>query len=214
MANDIVTVWGGVPRLGRGPAIGDLLIGNGNSTFTLGGGANDNTGVSQPTIGGDNMEVTTVGGVIRYGFAGYHGEFQSHQTQTLAGAGVTTLVTYNVTNLSYGVSVVSNTKLTVANPGVYNIQFSLQIVGAVNNKQAYIWLKKNGSDVAYSNTEIDLSNKDYGYVASWNFLVDLNANEYVELAWTSNDGGTVLRDGAAAYGPNIPSVIATVCLVR
>ena len=214
MANDIVTVWGGVPRIGRSPVVGDLLIGNGSSQFILGGGANDNTGISQPAIGGDNMEVTTVGGVTRYGFAGYHGEFQSHQNQTLTGAGVTALVTYNVTNLSYGVSVVSNTRLTVANPGVYNFQFSAQIVSPVNNRQAYIWLKKNGSDVAYSNTEIDLANKDYGYVAAWNFLTDLAAGGYVELAWTSNDGGTILKDGAAAYGPNIPSVIATVCLVR
>ena len=63
-------------------------------------------------------------------------------------------------------------------------------------------------------SEIDLANKDYGYVAAWNFLTDLAAGGYVELAWTSNDGGTILKDGAAAYGPNIPSVIATVCLVR
>jgi hypothetical protein len=34
MANDLVTVWGGVPRIGRAPASNELLIGNG-SGFTL-----------------------------------------------------------------------------------------------------------------------------------------------------------------------------------
>jgi len=34
MANDLVTVWGGVPRIGRAPASNELLVGNG-SGFTL-----------------------------------------------------------------------------------------------------------------------------------------------------------------------------------
>ena len=34
MANDLVTIWGGVPRIGRAPASNELLVGNG-SGFTL-----------------------------------------------------------------------------------------------------------------------------------------------------------------------------------
>lgn len=34
MANDLVTVWGGVPRIGRAPASNELLVGNGEG-FTL-----------------------------------------------------------------------------------------------------------------------------------------------------------------------------------
>jgi hypothetical protein len=206
----------------RSPEAGDLLIGKGPNNFTLGGGANNNLAVSQPSIGGNNMEVTTVGGVTRYGFAGYHGAFQSNINQTLTAAATPTLVRYEVTDLSYGVSVASNpsgpanTRIKVNNAGVYNFQFSIQVVAAVNNSQAYFWLKKNGADVTSSNTEIDLPNKDYGYVAAWNFLVALNANEYVELSWSATDSGAYLRDGtpAAGYGPQIPSVIATMVLVR
>jgi len=220
MSDDIVTVWGGIPRIGRSPAVGDLLIGMGSSTFNLGGGANDNTSLSQPAIGGDNMEVTTSGGLIRYGFAGYHGAFSSHVQQNVGGIGVPTLVTYNVTDLSYGVQVASNpsgpanTRIVVANQGVYNLQFSIQVQAAVNNTQAYLWLRKNGTDVPYSNTEVDFPNKDHGYVAAWNFLLALNANDWLELVWTATDAGTFLKDGAATYGPNIPSVIATLTLVR
>lgn len=222
MADDIVTVWGGVPRIGRSPAVGDLLIGNNASTFTLGGGANDNTGLSQPTYGGDNMEVTSVGGVIRYGFAGYHGSFQSNVDQTTAGIATPTLVRYEITDLSYGVSVASNptgpanTRIKVDHQGVYNFQFSIQVVAGDNNQQVYFWLKKNGSDVSASNTEVDLPNKDYGYVAAWNFLISMAANDYVELSWSATNVGTFLNSGTpgAGYGPLIPSVIATMCLVR
>lgn len=222
MSNDTVTIWNGVPQVIKSPEVGDLLIGAGLNKFTLGGGANNNTAISQPAIGGDNMEVTTFGGVTRYGFAGYHGAFQSNVNQTLSASATPTLVRYEITDLSYGVSIASNpsgpanTRIKVDNQGVYNLQFSLQIVSAINNTQAFFWLKKNGSDVAYSNTEIDFPNKDHGYVAAWNFLVALNANEYVELSWSGTDAGTYLRDGtpAAGYGPQIPSVIATMTLVR
>ena len=221
MSNDTVTIWNGVPQIIKSPEVGDLLIGAGLNTFTLGGGANNNTAISQPVIGGDNMEVTTVGGVTRYGFAGYHGAFESHVTQTLNPqgapvAGTETLVTFGTTTLSYGVTVVSpaNTRIKVDNPGVYNIQFSIQILPASANKSAFFWLKYNGNSVAYSNTEVDLTNNNRSYVAAWNFLYAMNANDYLELAWTSDDSGTVLRDGAATYGPNIPSAIATMTLVR
>lgn len=202
--------------------MGDLLIGNGTSTFVLGGGANNNTAVPQPAIGGDNMEVTTVGGVTRYGFAGYHGAFQSNIPQTLTGAATPTLVYYGTTNLSYGVSIASNpsgpanTRITTANQGVYNLQFSVQVKPSSSNKSAFFWLKHNGNDVPYSNTEIDLTNNNRAYVASWNFVYAMNAGDWLELSWSSDDAGTILSDGtpAAGYGPAIPSVIATMVLVR
>lgn len=222
MADDIVTVWGGVPRIGRSPAVGDLLIGNNASTFTLGGGANNNTAISQPAIGGDNMEVTSVGGVTRYGFAGYHGAFSSHVNQTLAGAATPALVQYEVTDLSYGVSIASNpsgpanTRIKVDYQGVYNLQFSIQVLPASANKKAYFWLKYNGSDVAWSNTEIDIKDNGTKYLAAWNFVYAMNANDWLELSWASDDGTTILSDGTpgAGLGPSIPSVIATMCLVR
>lgn len=220
MANDIVTVWGGTPKIGRSPDVGDLLIGNGSSTFVLGGGANNNTGISQPSIGGANMEVTTIGGVTRYGFAGYYGQFYDTTNQVLGGAptiGTETLIKCNTTDMNYGITVAGSpaTQFTVANPGIYNFQFSLQVVNVnTNNTHVWVWLKKNGSTVSNSNTLISLPNKDDGYVAAWNFLVALNANDYVELAWTSDNAGTIIRDGGAPYGPSVPSAIVTMVLVR
>lgn len=208
MVDDIATIWGGSPRIGRRTANGELLIGNGKdfNLNTLIAGA----GISISTLPAGSITISATGP----GFNVFYGAFESHQNQLVAGAGVTTLVSYNVTSLSNGVSVASGTRITVANPGVYNLQFSLQVVAAINNTQAWFWLKKNGADVPYSNTEVDFPSKDHGYVAAWNFLEDLAAGDYLELAWTASDAGTLLKDGAATYGPNIPSAIATMVMVK
>lgn len=140
--------------------------------------------------------------------------YYSTQTQSHGAIGNEAIITCNQTDFEYGISKVSNSQFTAPVNGVYNVQFSIQLVAPDNNKIAYVWLKKNGSSVAHSNTEIDLPNKDNGYVAAWNFLVQLNAGQYIQLAWTSNDSVAVKATDPAPYGPGIPSVILTMNLVR
>lgn len=140
--------------------------------------------------------------------------YYSTQTQNHGVAGNVAIVTCNQTDFEYGVSKVSNTRFTAPINGIYNFQFSLQLVSSLNNKHAYVWLKKNGSNVASSNTEVDLANKDYGYVAAWNFMVNLNAGNYLELAWTSDDTVTLKASSPAPYGPDVPSAIVTMNLIR
>lgn len=140
--------------------------------------------------------------------------YYSTQTQSHGAIGNTGIITCNQTDFEYSISKVSNSQFTAPVNGVYNLQFSLQLVSTLNNKHAYVWLKKNGNDVAQSNTEVDLTNKDYGYVAAWNFLVALNAGDYLQLAWTSDDAVAVKATDPAPYGPAVPSAIVTMNLVR
>ena len=140
--------------------------------------------------------------------------FYSKATQNHGAIGAEAIVSCNNTDFQYGITLVSNTQFTANVNGIYNIQFSLQLVAPNNNKRAYVWLKKNGVLVPNSNTEIDLPNKDYGYVAAWNFMLPLNAGQYVQLAWTSDDGVTLKAVTSPPYGPAIPSVITTMNLVR
>lgn len=221
MANDVVTIWGGIPKLGRTPVVGEVLVGDGSSTFVLGGGALDHTGITPPESSG-NMEVTLVGGVYNYGFAGYHASVLSTVTQTNPVANATNLMYYDGTPISaYGISIVSNgttlSRIKAEHSGVYNLQFSIQILtstaGAPN--PAYIWIRTNGSNVANSNTSVSLPKNGVGYVAAWNWMIPLLANEYVEIAWASPDTGMILQYvSPPALGPGIPSVLATIQLVR
>ena len=144
----------------------------------------------------------------------YYGAFYSTQDQTNAGATTANKMTYNVTDLSSGVTIVSNSRITIANGGVYNIQFSAQLDKTDSGDDVVdIWLCKNGSNVANTNTQITLVGNNGKHVAAWNFVVQAQAGDYYELCWSSPDAAVFLNYVAAASTPTrpaIPSVILTV----
>jgi hypothetical protein len=118
---------------------------------------------------------------------------------------------------SSDVSIVNNglgnpTQITVAQTGVYNIQFSAQLtktggtVGDVN-----IYFKKNGVNLGGSNTIVTLANNNHYVVASWNIFVPLNAGQYVEIVWyTTNANVQLIAIPAVPPVDTVPSVILTV----
>ena len=147
----------------------------------------------------------------------YYGNFLSTVTQSNAGATAANAITYNTTDLTRGVSIVSNSRIRITNGGVYNIQFSAQLQKTSGgDDQVDIWLSKNGTNVPNSNTTVLLtSNPGYG-VAAWNFLVNAASGDYYELYWSSADTTAVLHAASAGTNPTrpaIPSVILSVTQV-
>jgi hypothetical protein len=144
----------------------------------------------------------------------YYGSFYSTQDQPNAGATSVNKVTLNQTDLSNGVTVVSNSRITIANPGVYNIAFSAQMDKTDSgDDKVELWLCKNGDPVANSNTETTLVGNNGKHVAAWNFFVNAAAGDYYELCWNSADTSVFLNAVVAASNPTrpaIPSVIITV----
>jgi len=144
----------------------------------------------------------------------YFGSFYSTQDQSSAGANQMNKMTLNTTDISNGVSIVSNSRITIANAGVYNIQFSAQLDKTDSGDDMVdIWLQKNGSNVANSNTQTTLVGNNGKHVAAWNFVVQASAGDYYEICWHSADTGVFLNYVAAASNPTrpaIPSVILTV----
>ena len=121
----------------------------------------------------------------------------------------------NTTTSNNHVSIVNGDEITVDFTGVYNIQFSTQYSktgGGTSNME--IWLEKNGNAVPYSGTGITMSGNNTKYVAAWNFVEELNANDYVKLAWWSSDAGiNIVAPASEGPGPAVPSVILTVTQV-
>jgi hypothetical protein len=121
----------------------------------------------------------------------------------------------NTTTSNNHVSIVNGDEITVDFTGVYNIQFSTQYSktgGGTSNME--IWLEKNGNAVPYSGTGITMSGNNTKYVAAWNFVEELNANDYVKLAWWSSDVGiNIVAPASEGPGPAVPSVILTVTQV-
>jgi hypothetical protein len=122
---------------------------------------------------------------------------------------------FNTTDISMGVSVVNGTQIKVDNTGIYNLQFSAQLEQTTNGaSDICIWLRKDGANVANSNTELTIEKVAGGgkLVAAWNYMIELNANQYVELVWSSNSNNTQLHyhtTQSTPTRPATPSVIVT-----
>jgi hypothetical protein len=124
---------------------------------------------------------------------------------------------FNTTDFSNGVSIVDNSKITIANSGIYNIQFSAQFYNTNGgNEKIWIWLRKNGVDVSNTTTYLPIGHtlNDEQTVAAWNFLVDADDEDYYELMWASSQWNKVeIYYEAAASNPTrpaVPSIILTV----
>ena len=143
-----------------------------------------------------------------------HGSFYSNVDQTNPIANTAMAMTFNNTVTANGVSIVSNSQLTIAKPGVYNIQFSAQVAKTGGGTGVVdIWLNQNGAPVAWTNTSIPVTSGTPA-VAAWNFVENVTvANTYYQLMWSSPDTGVLLDSAAANTNPTrpgIPSVIVTV----
>lgn len=166
---------------------------------------------------------STISGIAQYNNSNFsnYGAFSSSVDQT-GSISVGTAMTFNSTDITDGVTLVSGSRLTVPVNGTYNVQFSAQLENLENAQHdATIWFRVNGTDVTNSATQITVparkSSNVYGYaVASWNIFLDLTAGQYVEIIWLPTVATLTLQHlpaGTSPAYPAIPSVIATVTQV-
>jgi hypothetical protein len=141
------------------------------------------------------------------------GSFYDTTTQTAAAINTAYAMTFNTTDLSFGVTRGSPTsRIYVDRPNVYNIQFSAQLdktAGGVG--LVWIWLRKNGVNVPDSAGQVRIQGNNAEIVSAWNYLTQLNAGDYIEIMWEVDDTTVqILYDPATAVHPAVPSVILTV----
>lgn len=150
--------------------------------------------------------------------ASNYGVFYDLTTQTNPVANAVNTVRMGTTQESDGVSIVSGSRITVADTGVYNIQFSIQVHKTDSGADTVdLWLALNGVDVPYTNTRLTLDGNSAKAVAAWNFMTAIPAGGYAELRWCSPDVDVALHAGNGLTNPvrpGIPSVIVTVQQVR
>lgn len=142
-----------------------------------------------------------------------YGSFFDTTTQTAAVINTAYPITLNNTALTDGVYIGSPTsRVYVDRVGTYNFQFSLQLNKAsASAKNVYIWYRVNGVDAANSATQLTLAGSSAAAVAAWNFVVQMNAGDYFELVWSTDDiGCQIVSIASVSPAPAIPSVILTV----
>lgn len=122
--------------------------------------------------------------------------------------------TFDTTVNSRGIAVVSGSMIQVANSGVYNIQFSVQLEKTSANKEDVdIWFRKNNVDQDWSATTIVVEGSSDKQVAAWNYFMSMDTNEFAEIIWhtADTDVKAVAVSGITNPAhPSIPSIILTV----
>lgn len=138
-------------------------------------------------------------------------------------------MTFNTTDFSNGVTVVTSggkaSRLTVAQAGIYNLQFSVQFENSdTQEHDVTIWLRKDasgaGTDIAGSAGFVGVPSKHGGInghaIVGWNYFITLNANDFVEIWWSTPDTAVTIQAYAAGTSPTRPStasVVATMTFV-
>lgn len=161
--------------------------------------------------------VTAVDNAINVvvGEARYFGSFYSTVDQTNADATSANIVTCNTTDLSHGVSIVSNSQITIANAGVYSIVAFLQFDKTDGGDDAVqVWLKKNGNNVTNSCIEMTLHSQDGKSHACVEWMTNAAAGDYYQIAWHSADTAMFINYVAAASNPSRPAIPSVMILVN
>lgn len=146
----------------------------------------------------------------------FYGNFYDTTTQTIAQINTPYAIKFNTTDIASGFSVVSGTKIKAQHSGLFNFQFSLQVI-STNSSASYfwIWYRKNGVDVPHSATKLSISSNTIVLAPSWNFLVTMQPNDEFELMWAADKTTVELSAPAStAFCPATPSVILTVSQVN
>ena len=139
------------------------------------------------------------------------GSFYDTQTQTtLANTPTPMRIRNNV--LANDCSIVDFTKITTNQTGVFNVQFSAQLYRTSGGTNAHvdIWFALNGVNIDNSNTRITIANNSHYMVASWNFVLAMSENDYIEIIWMPSVNTIQLQmEEEQVDHPATPSVIAT-----
>jgi hypothetical protein len=202
-----------------GPITTSGTISTSMATDKLVGRYSPSTGIMEEITIGSGLTLTGAGLLNNTATPtplGYYGAFSdlTDQFATVINTGYPMLL--GVTDLSNQVTVVSGSRVTIANTGIYNIQWSAQFRNPTSSEHdVTIWLRKNGVDVPGSAGVVLVPKKHGSFdghtLPSWNFLLDVVAGDYYEFVWSTEDLNVFISfQPAGSPPPSTASVVLTV----
>jgi hypothetical protein len=147
-----------------------------------------------------------------------YNQLSSNQNQTAASVAVAYALTLNTNDFPDGISIVSNSRITFAKKGIYNVAYSIQFKNTDNSSHDIdVWLRKNGTDIANSNSRFGIpARKSAGspshLIAVTPVMVDITADgQYIEIMWrVSNTAISIEAFAAVTASPGVtPAIPAT-----
>jgi hypothetical protein len=219
LTNGTVTSVATAGLISGGPITASGTVTTSMATQNLVGRYSPSTGIMEEIAIGSGLTLTGAGVLNNTATPtplGYYGAFSdvTDQFATVINTGYPMLL--GVTDLSNQVTVVSGSRVTIANTGIYNIQWSAQFRNpTASEHDVTIWLRKNGVDVAGSSGIVLVPKKhgsfDGHILPSWNFLLDVVAGDYYEFVWSTQDLAVFISfEPAGNPPPSTASVVLTV----
>ena len=201
--------------------VNGIMDGKTNNTglVTLATGNATTTTITDARIGIDSTILLIPSSDAAETDAAPYGCFTNNTDQLSPSVGSTAVVVYDTTEEASGVFLSNSSRLNVRNYGIYNVQFSLQLVNLANDPQfADVWFRLNGTDVPRSASRFDIpARKSAGVpshvIGTVNTFIEMQAGDYVEIAGTTSSTDISLEFYAADVTiprPAIPSAIVTV----
>ena len=138
------------------------------------------------------------------------------QNQTAAAINTGYGVKFRTLNLSSGISVLNDTKITLQNTGYYNLSIDLQFLNTDTQKNdANVWIKKNGTNIISSNGVASIPATHGGIhghtIFTKNFLIQGIATDYFEVFFSvSNTLVSLATYTASSPSPSTPSAQFTI----
>ena len=196
---------------------------NNTGTITLATGNATSTTLYDERISPDTKIILVPFSAAAFADSAPYGAFQDTTNQSATTTASEFLTAYNTTDYSNGVYVSNTSRVNVRNYGIYAVQYSLQFKNTTNDGQDIdIWLKKNGTNVVGTNSKFHIpARKSSGtashLIAVTALMIELQANDYVEIAFRVTDVGVSMEYFAAVSSsgttpaiPSTPSAILTV----
>jgi hypothetical protein len=121
-----------------------------------------------------------------------------------------------------GITVASNSRITLAVAGTYRINASLQFHNSTNTVRTVdLWFAKNGTNITNSAARITVpaSNAGGTYLAAYEIFETVAANDYIEMYWYPSDTTATLHYIAPVTAnpgvtPAIPAVPPAIVVVE
>ena len=151
-----------------------------------------------------------------------NGQFVSTLDQTIASTTTAYNITFNSTEVSQDITLVSGYQITTAKAGRYNFQFSIQFANLANSTEtADVWFHHNGNDIPRSNSRFGMAARKnpttpFYCIGTVNVLVDMAAGDNVSLQWSATNTAVSIQADPAGTSPTrpaLPSVILTATFV-
>ena len=107
------------------------------------------------------------------------------------------------------------TRITPLYSGVYNFELSVELTSSnANSKELSFWVRRSGVDIANTGRMHVVAGSGGVDDFTYSFTIDIQAGQYVELMWATDDTGiTIDYQAAASPRPAVPSTLLTVVFV-